>query len=54
MAVKYRPLVLLNAASKPTAVLLEAVLDCNEPVPIAVLLQPVVFNNKDALPTAVL
>jgi hypothetical protein len=32
------PLVLLNAASKPTAVLLEAVLFCKEALPKAVLL----------------
>ena len=38
------PLVLYNAASKPTAVLLEAVLLSKAVLPIAVLLLPVEFT----------
>ena len=48
------PVVLVAAASKPTAVLFDAVLLSNVDIPIAVLLLPVVLNNNANVPLAVL
>jgi hypothetical protein len=48
------PLELFNAASKPTAVLLDAVFKPKAAPPIAVLLEPVEFTNNEFLPKDVL
>ena len=48
------PVVLDKAASKPTAVLLEAVLFCKEFVPIAVFAAPVTFIKRLSKPIDVL
>ena len=44
--------VLVRAASKPTAVLFDAVLLCNADIPTAVLLEPVKFESKENSPNA--
>ena len=52
MAVINDPLVLLNPASKPTAVFCEAVLFCKDLSPKAVLLSPVLFRSNAFRPNA--